>query len=126
MEDEDWVSDEQRQKALADDSCWRLQWYPDTPVGFHVLYAADLDVLLSDATSADIMQGGDTASADGGNQTLTTEEKIARALEAKAEEVGEAALDELSRMHEHAFAFRAAAEFIRSGDWRQYLEGETE
>ncbi len=45
-EDDCWVSDEQRTKAIATDSVWRLQWYPDTPVGFCVLLAADLEVLL--------------------------------------------------------------------------------
>lgn len=49
-DDADWVSDEQLEKALAEDSCWRLQWYPQTPVGFFVIYAADLDALLSAAS----------------------------------------------------------------------------
>jgi len=42
-----WVSDEQRLKAIASDECWVLQWYPDTPIGFHIAAAADLDVLLA-------------------------------------------------------------------------------
>lgn len=41
-----WVSDEQKQKAIATDECWTLQWYPETPIGFCILSAADLDVLL--------------------------------------------------------------------------------
>lgn len=41
-----WVSEEQKQKAVETNDCWVLQWYPDTPVGFCVLAAADLDVLL--------------------------------------------------------------------------------
>ena len=48
----EWVSDEQRQKAINTNDCWVLQWYPDTPIGSHVLAAADLDVLL-DAASRD-------------------------------------------------------------------------
>ncbi len=44
-----WVSPEQRQKAIDTNECWSIQWYPDTPVGFHVLSAADLDVLLAAA-----------------------------------------------------------------------------
>lgn len=44
-----WVSDEQRERAIASNECWSLQWYPDTPVGFYVLSAADLDVLLEAA-----------------------------------------------------------------------------
>lgn len=44
-----WVSPQQREEALRTDSVWALQWYPDTPVGFHYLLAADLDVLLDAA-----------------------------------------------------------------------------
>jgi len=44
-----WVSEEQREKAIATNDCWTLQWYPDTPVGFCILSAADLDVLLAAA-----------------------------------------------------------------------------
>lgn len=44
-----WVSNEQRQKAIAADDCWTLHWYPDTPIGFITLAAADLDVLLAAA-----------------------------------------------------------------------------
>ncbi|PWJ88452.1 hypothetical protein C8D77_111175 [Mesorhizobium loti] len=45
----EWVSSEQRQKAIDTDSVWTLQWYPNTPVGFNALAAADLDVLLEAA-----------------------------------------------------------------------------
>ena len=41
-----WVSVEQRQKAIDANDFWYIQWYPDTPVGFHCVAAADLDVLL--------------------------------------------------------------------------------
>jgi hypothetical protein len=44
--EDDWVSAEQRERAIAEDSVWVLQWYPSTPIGFHRLAAADLDVLL--------------------------------------------------------------------------------
>ena len=44
-----WVSPEQKQKAIETNDCWMLQWYPDTPVGFCILAAADLDVLLAAA-----------------------------------------------------------------------------
>jgi hypothetical protein len=42
----DWVSEAQKQKAIETDECWTLQWYPETPIGFRILAAADLDVLL--------------------------------------------------------------------------------
>lgn len=48
--DDDWVSEEQKYKAIATDECWYLQWYPNTPVGFNLLAAADLDVLLEEAS----------------------------------------------------------------------------
>lgn len=47
--DDDWVSAEQRQKAIDTNECWTLQWYPDTPVGFCLMSAADLDALLTAA-----------------------------------------------------------------------------
>ena len=46
----DWVSDEQKHKAIATNDCWTLRWYPDTPVGFCILSAADLDALLEAAS----------------------------------------------------------------------------
>lgn len=47
--EDDWVSEEQKQKAIVTNDCWTLQWYPDTPVGFYKMSAADLDVLLEAA-----------------------------------------------------------------------------
>jgi hypothetical protein len=44
-----WVSVEQRDKAIATDNVWEIQWYPDTPIGFFRLLACDLDVLLDEA-----------------------------------------------------------------------------
>jgi hypothetical protein len=48
-QDYDWVSEEQKQKAIATGDYWELQWYPDTPTGSYSLCAADLDVLLAAA-----------------------------------------------------------------------------
>lgn len=50
-----WVSVEQRDKAIATDSMWCLQWYPDTPIGFYRLFACDLDVLLTAAKAEDLV-----------------------------------------------------------------------
>jgi hypothetical protein len=44
-----WVSVEQRDKAIKEDSVWCLQWYPDTPIGSCRLFACDLEVLLTAA-----------------------------------------------------------------------------
>jgi hypothetical protein len=41
----DFVSDEEWTKAVELDSVWRLQWYPDTPVGFYVVCASTLAAL---------------------------------------------------------------------------------
>jgi beta-lactamase superfamily II metal-dependent hydrolase len=46
---DEWVSEEQKQKAIDTNDCWTLHWYPDTPIGFYVLSAADLDILLEAA-----------------------------------------------------------------------------
>lgn len=49
----EWVSPEQRARAIASNSFWELQWYPDTPIGFYRLLACDLDVLLAAARKAE-------------------------------------------------------------------------
>ncbi len=41
----DWVSPEEREKAIRDDSVWVLHWYPETPVGFCCLAASSLEAL---------------------------------------------------------------------------------
>jgi len=48
-----WVSEEQKQKAIDTNDCWTLHWYPNTPVGFYTLAAADLDILLQAALEYD-------------------------------------------------------------------------
>lgn len=42
----DWVSEEQRKLAIARNEMWEIQWYPETPIGFHKLCAAELGPLL--------------------------------------------------------------------------------
>lgn len=44
--DDDWVSLEEKQKAIDTNEVWTLQWYPDTPVGFHKLHASTLEALM--------------------------------------------------------------------------------
>lgn len=44
---DDWVSVEERDKALAANSVWGAQWYPNTPVGFCQLYASSLSALIT-------------------------------------------------------------------------------
>lgn len=42
----DWISEEERQKAIADNSMWTAQWYPDTPVSFYAVAASSLNALI--------------------------------------------------------------------------------
>ena len=51
--DDCWVSPEQKQKSIDTGEHWMLQWYPNTPVGFCILSAADLDVLLKAARESE-------------------------------------------------------------------------
>lgn len=51
FDETDWVSPEQRAAAIAGDTLWELQWYPNTPVGFNIVCGADLDAVLAFALS---------------------------------------------------------------------------
>ena len=42
----DWISDDERAKAIAEDSIWTLQWYPETPVGFCCVAASSFEALM--------------------------------------------------------------------------------
>lgn len=46
-DDADWSSAEEREKAIQTNSVWRLQWYPDTPVGFHAVQASSLGAIFA-------------------------------------------------------------------------------
>lgn len=50
---EDWVSKEEYEMALALDSVWTLQWYPETPVGFYKIAASSLEALKARVESGD-------------------------------------------------------------------------
>lgn len=50
----DWENDEAKQRAIATDSIWTLQWYPDTPVGFYAVAAPTLDELLARASKVGV------------------------------------------------------------------------
>ena len=51
LDESDWVSPEQRAKAVETNDFWEVQWYPETPVGFNYLCAADLGALLTATAS---------------------------------------------------------------------------
>lgn len=42
-----WRSELSKRIAIATDSIWVLQWYPDTPLGFHCIAAPTLEELLA-------------------------------------------------------------------------------
>lgn len=46
-----WPSAEAMQRAIATDEVWTLQWYPDTPIGFHAIAAPTLGELLEYAAT---------------------------------------------------------------------------
>lgn len=49
-QDDCWISEKEKQKAIETNDCWSLQWYPRTPNGFCMLSAYSLTALL-DASS---------------------------------------------------------------------------
>lgn len=44
-----WASDEERAKAIAEDSIWTLHFYPDTPVGSYWVAASTFEAALAAA-----------------------------------------------------------------------------
>lgn len=50
-ERDDWISEEQKTKAIELNELWEVQWYPDTPIGFYIVIGADLDLVLARACS---------------------------------------------------------------------------
>jgi len=45
LDDDQWVSSEEKAKAIETDNVWTLQWYPDTPIGFHKIGASSLEAI---------------------------------------------------------------------------------
>jgi hypothetical protein len=43
---QEWLSEAERQRAMELNQMWTLQWYPNTPVGFHWLSASSLPALI--------------------------------------------------------------------------------
>jgi hypothetical protein len=44
---EGWVSEVEMQRAMEMNAMWRLQWYPETPVGSSELQASSLAALMA-------------------------------------------------------------------------------
>jgi hypothetical protein len=47
--DGDWASSDEKLKALDTGQIWTIQWYPDTPVGFHRVAASTLSAAIEAA-----------------------------------------------------------------------------
>lgn len=43
----DWISEEEKQLAIKNDSIWIIQWYPDTPTGSYSRAASSLNALIN-------------------------------------------------------------------------------
>ncbi len=44
--DDCFISKEQKKKSIEKNEHWMVQVYPDTPIGFYIFSACDLDALL--------------------------------------------------------------------------------
>ena len=44
-----FVSPEDMQKCIDTDELWELQWYPETPIGFHKVNGSSLEIVLKRA-----------------------------------------------------------------------------
>lgn len=42
-----WVSDEERARAIAQETLWVCQWYPSTPIGSCELAASSFEALMA-------------------------------------------------------------------------------
>jgi hypothetical protein len=47
-----WASDDERVKAIANNSVWTIQWYPQTPVGFCCVGASTFEAAALAALSS--------------------------------------------------------------------------
>jgi hypothetical protein len=45
----DWISEEEKQKAIAANGVWVLHWYPNTPVSFFAIAASSIPPLIEKA-----------------------------------------------------------------------------
>lgn len=50
---DDFISPEDMQKCIESNDCWSLQWYPNTPIGFHKVCGSTLEIVLNRAMAID-------------------------------------------------------------------------
>lgn len=46
ISDDEWATPTSKDRAIKTNSIWEVQWYPNTPVGFCIIYGATLDEIL--------------------------------------------------------------------------------
>lgn len=51
---EGFASEEDKQRMIAADEIWELQWYPDTPVGFYKVVGVTLEEVLKKALTVEV------------------------------------------------------------------------
>jgi len=44
-EKDQFVNEEEWAKSIQEDSVWCLQWYPETPIGFYIICASNLEAI---------------------------------------------------------------------------------
>ncbi len=45
----DWATETSKERCIATNELWQLQWYPDTPIGSYCIFGATLDEVLAAA-----------------------------------------------------------------------------
>jgi hypothetical protein len=60
MSKDDFVSLEDYQKCVDTDELWELQWYPETPIGFHKVNGSSLEIVLQKAMEIDAALKGNS------------------------------------------------------------------
>jgi len=53
IEDDDFVSDEDKQKCIKENVLWKITYYPDTPIGCHEVYGSEIDICIDELLKND-------------------------------------------------------------------------
>lgn len=53
-----WKNDEHKNRSMDTNEVWTLQWYPRTPIGFHLIAAPTLSELLEFALEVESEERG--------------------------------------------------------------------
>ena len=50
-DDDEWATEDSRQRASDTDELWVMQWYPETPIGFVRIAAATFNEMIEGAAT---------------------------------------------------------------------------